>query len=217
MKKCLRCKRNYRNCRHVKETNMTYEEFVVINTLPLPEPKKEVVEEVVETVAIDMPACGQECCIGKDECVCPKEETVEVVEEVVEEPVQEEVLVEETVVVEEPVQEEVVEAPTTEYLSMETREEKVFEPIGGARCGGNCKGNHNAIEADVVKLYEEKELLTTPVVEEVVEEPVQEEVMACGCETVCKCQEKCKCEGDYTLVPVFEKFVSFLEEIKNSL
>ncbi|QNM93973.1 ABC transporter ATP-binding protein [Mycoplasma sp. Pen4] len=28
---------------------------------------------------------------------------------------------------------------------METREDNVCQPIGGARCGGNCQGNHNAI------------------------------------------------------------------------
>ncbi|WLP85630.1 preprotein translocase subunit SecA [Mycoplasma seminis] len=239
MKRCLRCSKNFRNCKHVRQWKLTAEEFEVFNKIPVIEEVAEeviiekiknkkpvIVEEIVSVVKMKCD-CGKEnCACPKDECKCLQDEANIVrreqeIAEAREKAVENVKEVEQELKAtkeEEAVVEKVTEENNDEFLSMETREENVMQPVGGACCGGNCKANENAnnyhrpvdekkskcaILAYQERLAAEKE--TTEAC------PAKEE---CAVETVAVAQEECKC---YTLDKVAQAYVDYFAELKNRL
>ncbi|QCZ36799.1 hypothetical protein [Mycoplasma nasistruthionis] len=248
MKKCLRCRRNFRNCRHARELGLTevqfkeltevqFEEMYVeqveskkqapvvetvveevveepiFEEVVVEEPQvQEVVEEVVEVIEEPKHDCQAETCLGKDECICKNEEACdeactgcgeveEVVEETPKHDCQEETCLgkEECVcpVVEEECQscqEEVVEEQV-DYLSMETREERHYDPIGGACCGGSCLANRNT---NMTTRHIDEKLSKSAL--------VREEVKECT-----------SCKADFTLVPVADEYQTYFEGLKSRI
>ncbi|MFV8480045.1 preprotein translocase subunit SecA [Mycoplasma sp. AA7A] len=234
MKRCLRCSRNFRNCKHVRQWKLTAEEFEEFNKVPVVD---EVAEEVIiekikhkepvvieELVTIKKCHCDEKCeCPSETECKC-KEEKEEVAQDLQATEEMEQVV------------EEVAKEDDCDFQTMETREENVMEPIGGACCGGKCKANENAnkikrhvdekksTSAILACQEKEQELDSENIAKRVNEietaraaahDEIKEECMSeCAADNVAGQNEECNC---YTLHDVALEYVDYFVELKNRL
>ncbi|MHA3795998.1 preprotein translocase subunit SecA [Mycoplasma sp. VS31B] len=238
MKRCLRCSRNFRNCKHVRQWKLTAEEFEEFNKVPVIENVEEeviiekikqkqpvVIEELVVAKKCD---CSQDCqCDSAEECKCNCVENKELVEAEMEATEQMENVVE-----------VVAAANDDDFETMETREDNVMQPVGGACCGGNCKANENANKMVrhedekksqcAVKAYEEKlKELDAQNIAKRVEEIEEARALAGAEELVEEIQEECACEKEvtaqaeeceyYTLNNIANEYVDYFVELKNRL
>ncbi|SJZ59899.1 hypothetical protein [Mycoplasmopsis verecunda] len=249
MKRCLRCSRNFRNCKHVRQWGLTEEEFQLFNQVPVHESVSEdvIIEKIKQNEPINIDEliekieCKAQCetsctCENKEECTCNCDNKCGCEEEKEEEMVQDYLGTKEM----EDVVEKVVEDNHDEFLSMETREENVMEPIGGACCGGNCKANENAntvkrhvdakksqcaILAYQQKLAQEeacnekcpKEEMcgeSCDTKEEVCDGTCPSKEAECTVENVAVDTKECEC---YTLHKVALDYVDYFVEFKNRL